>query len=56
MQTDTKFYKVTEAIVANYDIYMAKGLKNSQIGELHNIPSGVVAHIMRTLYIVKGNK
>lgn len=48
---DTKFYKVTVAISANYDIYMEKGLKTKEIAELHDIPTGLVGHIMRTIHI-----
>lgn len=54
MNKNTKFYKATEKIVKNYDKY--KDMSNSEIAEEFELPSGVVAHIMRTLYIVNGGK
>ena len=54
MNKDTKFYKVTEKIVANYD--KEKDLKDSELGKKYEVPSGVVAHIRRTIYVMKGGK
>ena len=54
MDKNTKFYKVTALIVKHYDTY--KNMKPSEVARLHNIPSGVASHIMRTIYIMKGGK
>ena len=46
---DTKFYKVTMAIAKDYE--KLKDKKDSEIGAMHSIPSGIVSHIRRTIEI-----
>lgn len=54
MNKDTKFYKVTEKVVANY--VKEKELKDSELAVKYAVPSGVIAHIRRTIYIMNGGK
>ena len=54
MNKETKFYKVTAKIVKNYD--KQKDLSDAEIAREHNVPSGVVSHIRRTIYITRGEK
>lgn len=52
MNKDTKFYRVTQSIIADY-----KNLKDktpAEVARIHDIPSGVAGHILRTIYIMRG--
>lgn len=54
MNKDTKFYRVTANVVANY--VKEKDLSDAQLGKKYMVPGGVIAHIRRTIYIMNGGK